>query len=148
MYWIGLLVVIVLAGWIFAGNGGLMVVLDIPSILLLLGLVLSLLAASGLMKDFLRVFRVVKGKTSVFTRTELEKSLLAVRLTMKLLLGSGVFGTMTGAIFIFAQVSEIFSMPKALSVSGIILLYAILLWLILLPLQSHLESRLLEPDDS
>jgi len=148
MYWIGLLVVIVLAGWIFAGNGGLMVVLDIPSILLLLGLVLSLLAASGLMKDFLRVFRVVKGKTSVFTRTELEKSLLAVRLTMKLLLGSGVFGTMTGAIFIFAQVSEISSMPKALSVSGIILLYAILLWLILLPLQSHLESRLLEPDDS
>jgi len=148
MYWIGLLVVIVLAGWIFAGNGGLMVVLDIPSILLLLGLVLSLLAASGLMKDFLRVFRVVKGKTSVFTRTELEKSLLAVRLTMKLLLGAGVFGTMTGAIFIFAQVSEISSMPKALSVSGIILLYAILLWLILLPLQSHLESRLLEPDDS
>jgi len=148
MYWIGLLVVIVLAGWIFAGNGGLMVVLDIPSILLLLGLVLSLLAASGLMKDFLRVFRVVKGKTSVFTRTELEKSLLAVRLTMKLLLGTGVFGTMTGAIFIFAQVSEISSMPKALSVSGIILLYAILLWLILLPLQSHLESRLLELDDN
>lgn len=146
MYFLGLLVVIVLAGWIFVGNGGLMMVLDIPSIILLLGLVLSLLAASGLMKDFLRVFRVVKGKNASFTTTELKKSLLAIRLTLKLLLGSGVFGTLTGAIFILAQAKDISNIPAAFSVSGIILLYAILLWLILLPLKSNLEARLLDAE--
>jgi flagellar motor component MotA len=107
---------------------------------LILAFSLAMLLASGLFSDFLRGFKIMGKKINEYTRLELEKTDIALKLAIKLLLLSGVLGTMIGFIAMLAQVSDMTLLPKNLAVALLALVYSVMLVFILLPVKAKVKA--------
>jgi flagellar motor component MotA len=79
-------------------------------------------------------------KINEYTRLELEKTDIALKLAIKLLLLSGVLGTMIGFIAMLAQVSDMTLLPKNLAVALLALVYSVMLVFILLPVKAKVKA--------
>ena len=102
--------------------------------------------ASGLLSDFLRAFKIMGSRVNVWSMIELNKTELALRLAMKLLLISGLSGTIIGIISIASHLSDMSALLPSIGVALLTLHYSILLVFILLPMQAKVKAMILTMD--
>lgn len=146
MYWlcfIGMMIVIVsLAGLMSGGMN--IAVLDLPSLLMILLIGISVLIASGLWKDFVNAFRFTMGKDKKHGLSERKRAKEAVELLMK----ATRYGGMFIALMNFANIYNIPDDPWAwranLVVMSLTLLYAYAINVLLLPVRSRLNVGIIE----
>lgn len=118
--------------------------LNLASAFLIMTFVLPLLFSSGLFRDFINGLKAVTSKENRFTEKELNKSLMAVTLAMKLTMVAGVIGLLVGAIAILSRFGEASKMGPFIALSLLSLLYSLFVTAILLPVQARLKSLLLK----
>jgi flagellar motor component MotA len=122
-------------------------VLDLPSLFIVLIITIPMLLASGLFPDLKRAFKAITVKKVYFTKLELQKALEAVRLTVKLITFSGIFGFLIGLINILKHLSEPKYLGPNLSVALICLLYSIFAGFIFMPISAKLKVMLFSLDE-
>jgi flagellar motor component MotA len=122
-------------------------VLDIPSLFILLIITIPMLLASGLFPDLKRAFKAITVKKPDFTKLELQRALEAVRLTVKLITFSGIFGFLIGLMNILRHLSEPKYLGPNLSVALICVIYSIFAGFIFMPISAKLKVMLFSLDE-
>lgn len=118
------------------------VFIDIPSLLVIVGLTLPLIFASGLFNDFIRGFAIMNHTTNKYTAIELKRSLEAMKLAMTGIILSGILGTLVAFVAIcHGDFAKEMLMPY-LGVASLTTLYALVFLMILLPIISRIKSIL------
>lgn len=144
MYLVGLLIFICfLIGSTFL-SGSPAYYMDIPSLLIILAFSIPMLMASGLLPDFLRGFTIMGKKENTFSTIELKKTREAISLMIKLLLLSGILGSMIGILAILMN-PEYRLLPN-IAVSLITFVYSIFFVFMLLPIHSRVNAILYTKD--
>lgn len=149
MYLISIIaVLLVVAGTlsITTGQTNIYIFIDFPSLLLLLFLFLSVMFASGYLKEFNRAFRFVRKGNQDVSRSELKSSMDAVIFAIRTLLLSGFFITIVG-LFVLASAAggnnfPLDSIEKTLlciAIEMIPFIYALCFIFLLLPVWARLN---------
>jgi len=144
MYYIGLLVFVILISVIFSFSATINNVIDFPSIIVVLGLSLPIVMASGLFSDFINGFKMMSQKVNTFSKIEAKRILASVQLMMKALVLSGFVGTLSGVVAISAQMKtsplDVESLFISLGIAMIALLYALVFMFFLLPIEAKAKA--------
>lgn len=150
MYIISILAVIIISRLLTTGNTGGWL-FDYLTITVMLLFDFTLLAGTGLLKDFNNAFRLsIRRRNGKESLSELRRSIEAVRLTRKVTLASGMFFLFFEAAQILMKVNwdEVASGSSGTDLGGMLAtglsapLYAAAIILILLPMESILRLRL------
>lgn len=140
MYYIGLLIFMILLVVLFSFSSTLNNFIDIPSIIVVLGFSFPIVMASGLLSDFIKGFKLMREKVNPFSLLEVKRILLSVQLMIKMMLLSGVVGTMSALIVIFFKFTTIETLINHMSVAIITLFYALILIILLLPIEAKAKA--------
>jgi flagellar motor component MotA len=140
MYIIGLIIYLALLIGLAFFSGAPVSFIDFPGLILILAFTVSMLLASGLLPDFVRGLKAMGKKVNEYSLLELEKTDIALKLAIKLLLFSGTLGTMIGIIAMLAQMTDMSLFLKNLAVALLTMLYSVLLVFILLPVKAKIKA--------
>lgn len=116
--------------------------IDFPSLVVILGLTMPVILASGLWKDLINGFKVMTVQVNPFTVIELKRILVAVRLTQKMLLLSGVLGTMAGTVGILSSITEPSQFGPFMAVAVLTLFYALLLIVVFMAIEARTKAMI------
>ena len=148
MYILSVIVVIVsvflLASAGEAGVFGIFHFFDIVSMLIVIIIFISMMVASGLLKDFNNAFRLTIGKKNAKSILELKRAKEAVKFAGKLFILSGFLGTLMGIIMVGYSCSTIKSIMINMSVALLTMFYGLVLYILLLPIQLRIEIKISE----
>lgn len=142
MYLIGLVVFLVILMGISSFSGAPMAFVDFPSIIVILGISLPILLASGLTKDLLRGFKVMHQRENQFTAIELRRTLSALKMTRHTLILAGGLGTLIGTVGMLSQLSNPSQIGPNMAVALLTVVYAIILTGAIVPIQYRIEAIL------
>lgn len=148
MYLLSLFVFMVLCTGFMAVSvgGGLQAItylIDMPSIILIILILVPMLLSAGLLKDLNNAFRLGVRRNVHAGKTELTRAVEAVSFTVKALWSAGIFSMILQ--FIIAIVNAKPSIEMAFIYTAISLLplcYVSFFVILLLPLKSRLDMRL------
>ena len=148
MYILSVIVVIVsvflLASAGEAGVFGIFHFFDIVSMLIVIIIFISMMVASGLLKDFNNAFGLTIGKKNAKSILELKRAKEAVKFAGKLFIMSGFLGTLMGIIMVGYSCSTIKSIMINMSVALLTMFYGLVLYILLLPIQLRIEIKISE----
>lgn len=153
MYLVAVLVVVLLVWAISAvlsgGMAGLSMMLDLWPMLLLLGMGISILAATGLGKDFGNAFRLTMGKRKLAGLTEWKRAKEAVELVGTTLRYGGFFIALAQLISVSWINAELQPGEEqvwwlTLSIAALPVLYGYAVSILLLPIRSRISICILE----
>lgn len=116
---------------------------DLVTLLSLLLVIVSIMVSSGLHKDFFHAFRLALSKRGNPSLLELKRAKEAVDLALKAIIGGGVLNFSVGAVESFF-VDQMKSIPPCLGVSTLGILYAVFMFLLLIPIQAKLKVKMME----
>lgn len=142
MYLIGVCVFIIFLGIIAAFNTAVFAFVDPPSLLVVLGLTLPMMMASGLLPDFLKGFHLMGLKVNPYSQIELNRIYQANRLATSAFLLSGLIGTLMGSVALLANVSDAASLLPGFAVASLTTLYALIFVFLILPIQAKVQAIL------
>lgn len=143
MYYIGVAIFISLMSVLFMFSSTFGAFLDIPSLIVIVGLSLPIVMASGLFNDFLNGFKMMAEKVNSFSLVESKRILSAVKLMIKAILLSGIIGTLSGFVSIMSMYTVDAStemLVKSCGVACITLIYALVFTFILLPIEAKAKA--------
>ena len=143
MYFAGFVIFIALLIISTSLSGSMAFFVDLPSMLIILAFSLPMLMASGLFPDFIRAFKIMGRKVNVWSMIELNRTEIALRLAIKLLLSSGLLGCIIGIVSMLSTTGGMRNLGPNIAVSLLTVLYSILIVFILLPLQAKVKSMIL-----
>lgn len=141
MYFLGILIFLALLVFTTLLSASLNVYIDIPSIVLIIGFTIPLLMASGLMGDFLKGFKVMREKENSFTALELKRMMIANKLSITLLLLSGMMGSVIGVIGMLTHLDNL-QIGPSLAMAVLTFFYALVLTVVLVPIQAKIKTIL------
>lgn len=141
MYFIGILIFMGLLIGTTQFSATLITYIDFPSIIVIIGFTAPILMASGLLGDFLKGFKVMGEKENSFTALELKRMLIANKLTITLIMLSGVMGTIIGWIGILTRLNDMMIGPS-LAVAVLTFFYAVIFTVLLIPIQAKIKTVL------
>ncbi|MDF2511562.1 MAG: hypothetical protein K0S04_1428 [Herbinix sp.] len=116
--------------------------LDIPSLLIILLFTIPMLIAAGLGGDLSRAFKVMVRKDLPYTRVELQRALIAVEYTMRLLFYAGLIGSLIGFISMLRNISDLSTIGPNFAVMLLTLFYALLASFFFLPIRAKIKALL------
>ena len=116
---------------------------DLFTLLVILLVVITILAATGLHKDFIHAFQLALSKKAHASMAQLKRAKEAVDLTLRSIIGSGVMITSI-SIVQSLFLAESSALPANLGVSTLGIVYASCLYLLLLPIRAKLEVKIME----
>ena len=125
-------------------SGGIWEFMDLTSIALLVLLVVSIMLSAGLLKDLNNAIRLILGKKKEAAMLELKRAKLAVDTMIKVSVYSSIFVTMVQCVTLLHNLSDPAHLGPMISVALLIILYAVMISLLLLPIRAKLEQRILE----
>ncbi|MBD5549577.1 MAG: hypothetical protein HDQ96_00135 [Lachnospiraceae bacterium] len=125
-------------------SGGIWEFMDFTSIALLVLLVVSIMLSAGLLKDLNNAIRLILGKKKEAAMLELKRAKLAVDTMIKVSVYSSIFVTMVQCVTLLHNLSDPAHLGPMISVALLIILYAVMISLLLLPIRAKLEQRILE----
>lgn len=155
MFIASIILTVVFMVWVFSLSGWNPVyILDIPSAIVVFGIVIIVLLGTGLIKDFGRAFRIAFYDKKDYKLTDIKKSTFAVKLAMISVMVNGFMATVFN-LFMFGAVSDSFQytteidMAMALfsmniSVSILPMFYSVFFALLMLPVYGVLKRRSIE----
>ena len=128
------------------GFSNMLVYYDVISMLQLVVLIVPILAAAGLIKDFNTALKLALRKKKAESILQLKRAKEAVKLTGNICIASGVMGTCCGIIQVFYiyRGEDLSSLLAGLGVSILTLFYSLIIYLLLLPIKSKIEIKILE----
>lgn len=144
MYFLGLVVFMVFLVCSTLLSNSLASFIDLPSITITLAFSIPMLMASGLLPDFIRGFIIMGQKINTWSLFELKKTEIALQLMIKLLLFSGLFGSIIGLVSILSNFSGMSTIGPNLSLSILTFFYSVLIVFILLPIKAKVKAIILE----
>lgn len=144
MYIIGVFVFLIVAVLVIVSFGSMVTYLDLFSLLVIIMLVIPMLLASGAHKDFNRAFRLALNKKTEPGIKELERAGTAVATARKLIILSGILDSLISMICILTRLDDIAYLGPNVSVAILSLLYAVILNIILVPIEHRLKTRIIE----
>lgn len=117
--------------------------LDFPSLISLIVLAFPILLRNGMWKDFVRGFKLLK-KSYTCSLADLKRTLDVVELMQKQILYAGVILTAFAVIIVlgFLQRPEVVGVNIAVAL--ITVLYAAVLEMLLLPVQTEVKRRIID----
>lgn len=146
MYVIGTIIFVAVLAGIAMVTGAPSAFLDMPSLLVILALTAAVLAASGLMGDFFRSFKLMGQKTNPYSTIELRRMQVSVKLAVVALLLSGAVGSIMGVVAMLSQLSDPSLLGPNAAVALLMMLYAVIFVFILLPVQAKVKAVLATMD--
>ena len=147
MYFIAILAVIITFIFSLSSFGGITRngnYMDPVSLLLLLIICIPLLIAAGATKDFANAFRFVISKKEPQSIREIKRAIHAIELTIRSLWYGGLLNAALAAIFILMECDDEMTLWPSLGVSIIVILYGLGMIILLLPIKTKLEFKLIE----
>lgn len=132
----------ILVGTIILGTP-ITVFLNLPSILIIVLITATMLMASGLFNDFKRAFKVIMSRDNLFSKVEIEKSYLAIELTIKLIINSGLLGSLIGLIQLLGTLNNPSTIGPNVAVMLLTLFYGLFGTFIFMPIKARLKSMLI-----
>lgn len=117
---------------------------DIISLLFLLLVLIPVMISSGMLKDLNNAFREVFGKRKKATLLELKRAHMAVKLAGRISLAGGVMLMLLQMIVMLHNMSEPATLGPTISVAVLIMIYAVIFYILLLPVGAKLQQRILE----
>jgi len=146
MYLIVLLLMLftmaIATGW-FSHAG---VLIDPPSILIVILIPLALIVISGLWRDLKRAFKIILSKENIYTRSELKKSEVAIKAFQTYVCLSGIFGTLVGMVTVLSILDDMDKLLPSISVSMLTLFYSLFIVILLMPIKYRIQSLIVEVD--
>lgn len=133
---IGLLAVFIMIGYTMLISAGfhnvyLSVLVDIPSLLVDIIILVLILEPVGLLPDFLRGFQIAfKGRTGL-TDEQTGRALVAYKYAVRILLLAGPVSTIVQFIVMLHQLTDPSSLGPTIAVAAITMLYALAIAIIL-----------------
>lgn len=141
------IVCVILTFVIFAvcspGSSVIALLLDAPTLLCMLVLCVPVLFRRGIMKDFLRGFRLLRRDyTCKFS--ELRNTLDVVEMMQKQVLCAACIIALQGIFMAIVSANEWVTLPLNISISLLSVFYAAILEMLLLPLQIEAKRRIVD----
>lgn len=141
------IVCVILTFVIFAvcspGSSVIALLLDAPTLLCMLMLCVPVLFRRGIMKDFLRGFRLLRRDyTCKFS--ELRNTLDVVEMMQKQVLCAACIIALQGIFMAIVSANEWVTLPLNISISLLSVFYAAILEMLLLPLQIEAKRRIVD----
>lgn len=118
--------------------------LDFPSMVILLIVIIPSLIQTGLLKDFNNSFRLIIGKKSNGTFREIKRAITAIQLVRKSAMNTAIFSACISFIVIMRQLSSPAQLGPNLAVAILSISYAAILNIVFLPMEKQLELQLIE----
>lgn len=120
--------------------------IDLPSLLLLLLVTFPILIMSGLGKDFINALHLFLGKQKKGSLAERKKAVEAVDLAMRALRNGGIFTVILQTVSYFAMASSLDTTKWYADLAALFipLLYAYMFNLLLLPIRGRLNKEIIE----
>jgi flagellar motor component MotA len=116
---------------------------DLPSLLILTSITIPMLYASGLFPDFKIAFQIMIIKNKDFSKSQLEQSLLAIDLTIKLIVLSGLLGAIIGFVSFLKQLNDPSTIGPTIALILLTTFYALFGVIIFLPVQAKLKKLII-----
>lgn len=123
--------------------GRLFFLLDPPSLVIVLLFAVPVLLKGGVWKDFVRAWRLLKKEYTCHL-SDLRRTLDVVEMMQKQVLYGGVVCVLMTLITILANLSDPASLGPNLAVAILSMLYALLIEMLLLPLQLEVKRRIID----
>lgn len=117
---------------------------DVISMALLVILVVPIMLSAGLLKDLNNAIRLVLGKRKEAAMLELKRAKLAVDMMIKISIYSSIFVTLMELVVLLHNMSDPSYLGPMISMSLLIMLYAMVVSLLFMPIRGKLEQRILE----
>lgn len=118
-------------------------VLDVASLVCILALSVPILFKNGLGKDFLRAFKLLrKGYTCHLS--ELRRTLDVVEMMQKQVICAAAFSAVISIINVLCSLDTLETLGPNLAVAILTIFYAIILEMLLLPLQIEAKRRIID----
>ncbi len=128
---------------LMAGGGGLVFLLDPPSLAIILVFTVPLLLTGGVWKDFVRGWKLLK-KSYTCSLSELRRTQDVVELMQKQVGYAGILSMLLTAIQILHILSDPASLGPLCAVAILVVVYAIVIEMLLLPLQMEAKRRIID----
>lgn len=140
--------VVLLGAFDYGGYGGfnmhsLVYLIDFPSLIIILVFIAPVLFGNGMWKDFKRAFSLLRKKYTCHL-SELRRTLDVVEMMQRQLIYAGIIGMLLSFIHLLHMLSEPESIGPNLSVAILTILYAMILEMLLLPLQLEVKRRIID----
>lgn len=126
-----------------AGGGDLFFLLDPPSFVIILVFTAPLLLTNGVWKDFARGWKLLK-KSYTCRLSELRRTQDVVELMQKQVGYAGILSMLLTAIQILRILSDPASLGPMCAVAILTVVYAIVIEMLLLPLQMEVKRRIID----
>lgn len=116
---------------------------DIPSLVIVLVFTVPVLFKSGVWKDFKRAWRLLR-KNYICHLSELRRTLDVVEMMQKQVIYAGVICMLLSLITMLCNLSDLASVGPNMAVTILTMLYALVLEMLLLPLQLEVKRRIID----
>lgn len=116
---------------------------DIPSLVIVLVFTVPVLFKSGVWKDFKRAWRLLR-KNYICHLSELRRTLDVVEMMQKQVIYAGVICMLLSLITMLGNLSDLASVGPNMAVAILTMLYALVLEMLLLPLQLEVKRRIID----
>lgn len=145
---ISIILGIFLLGASYFGGGGfemnrLWFLIDFPSLIIVLVFTVPVLLRGGMWQDFKRAWRLLK-KDYTCHLSDLRRTLDVVEMMQKQVLYGGVVSVLMSLITVLGNLSDLASLGPNLAVAILSMLYALLIEMLLLPLQLEVKRRIID----
>lgn len=131
----------------FGGEGlemkRLLFLIDFPSLIIVLVFTVPVLLRGGMWQDFKRAWRLLK-KDYTCHLSDLRRTLDVVEMMQKQVLYGGVVSVLMSLITVLGNLSDLASLGPNLAVAILSMLYALLIEMLLLPLQLEVKRRIID----
>lgn len=117
--------------------------MDVPSLIIILIFTVPVLFRGGVWKDFKRAWRLLRKDYSCHL-SEIRRSLDVVEMLQKQVLYAGVISLLLTLILILGMLSDLASLGTNLAVAILTMLYAMIIEMLLLPLQLEAKRRIID----
>lgn len=117
--------------------------MDVPSLIIILIFTVPVLFRGGVWKDFKRAWRLLRKDYSCHL-SEIRRSLDVVEMLQKQVLYAGVISLLLTLILILGMLSDLASLGPNLAVAILTMLYAMIIEMLLLPLQLEAKRRIID----
>ena len=124
-------------------GGALAYIVDCPTLICMLVIILPILLKKGLAKDFRRAFKLLNKKYEC-SFSELRHALDIVEIMQKQILCAGCIVSFQGIFITLHRLSDLASLGPNLNVSLLAFFYTAILELLMLPLQIEVKGRIVD----
>lgn len=121
----------------------LLFLIDMPSLIIILIFTVPVLFRGGVWKDFKRAWRLLRKDYNCHL-SEIRRSLDVVEMLQKQVLYAGVISLLLTLILILGMLSDLASLGPNLAVAILTMLYAMIIEMLLLPLQLEAKRRIID----